>query len=220
MDSKTKMDFKTRELYPDELRVLKTLKTQTEKKSGCKIKIYHFVLAVFLGIVFAYLATLTKGSFWILPFGTIAVFSFGLVVFGPYELYKTQKRHKTFLQRLNVLIEKQTVDTCLINATRIALAEEYEDENDLYIVEMCKDKVLYLWDTEYNLNKNFPCLRFEIYERIFFELTGRQIYPLSEKIKPIMIDPKKKWKYMTQISTSEPTENISFDELMDKINEK
>ena len=42
------MEFITRELYPDELRVLKTLKTQTEK-SGSKFKFYHFILATVPG---------------------------------------------------------------------------------------------------------------------------------------------------------------------------
>jgi len=59
------MEFKTREFYPNELRALKTLKTQTEKSSS-KFKFYHFFLATFMGIIFAYLATLVnKNSIWL-----------------------------------------------------------------------------------------------------------------------------------------------------------
>jgi len=220
------MKFKTRELYPDELRILKRLKTQTEKESGSKSKFYcQCILAVFLGIIFTYLARQTnEDSFWFFLFGTIVVFSFGFVVFMPYEVYKKQEKNKNFLQRLKAQIEKRTVEICCINATRIALAKEYEDEGDWYIVEICKDKVLYLWDITYNLNKKFPCLQFEIYEDNFFKLTEKQIYPLSEKIKPVIIDKNKKWKFMEQIGVPRQMitenisiENISFDELINKI---
>jgi len=226
----TQMEFKTRDFYSDELRVLKTLKVQIEKRGSNKAKFYHFVLAIFLGAIFVYLATLTPDGFLLFLFGTIAVLLFGFVVFMPYEIYKAQRWYKKKIQCLNALIEKGTISTCRINATRIALAKEYEDENDWYIVELCKDKVLYLWDSAYNLNKKFPCLVFEIYENNFFELTGKQIYPLSEKIKPVMIAPKKKWEYMKQIDMpdhceeqlvgapeSTRTAKISFDELINKI---
>ena len=199
------MEFKTREVYLDELRLLKTLKTQTEKHGGSKIKFYHYILALFVGVVFAYLAILTDKGFWIFIFGAIAAYAFAFVVFMPCEAYKTHKRHKKKLQRLNAQIEKQTIDTCHINATRIALVKEYDDEGDWYIVELCSDKVLYLFDSEYNLSKKFPCLQFEIYENSFYELTGRQIYPLSEKIKPFAIIQKNKqnWAYITDPDTSE-----------------
>jgi hypothetical protein len=137
------------------------------------------------------------------------------------------------LQQLNALIEKGTVDTCSINATRVAFAKEYEDENDWYVFELCKDKVLYLWDREYNLNKIFPSLQFEIYEKFYFELTGKQINPLSDKVAPVMIDPKKKWKFLKQIDITEhwaeqlvgapefvSTENINFDKLINEIENK
>ena len=65
---------------------------------------------------------------------------------------------------------------------------------------------------------------------MFFELTGRQIYPLSEKIKPVMIDPKKKWKFLKQMDLSNhcaeqlagapesvSTENINFEELINEM---
>jgi len=215
----TYMEFKTRDLYPNELRVLKRMKTQAEKKGKSKYKFYHFVLLGVLGTISAYIAThIHKDSFWLFLFGTIAVFSFGFVIFVPFELYKAQKLNEDFLQNLNALIEKQTVDTCRINATRIAIAKEYDDESDLYIVEIDKDNVLYLHDLEYNLKRNFPCLQFEIYENDFFKLTGKVIYPLSDKITPITIDRIKKMNYMKQFGIPEHlgTEKISFDELITK----
>ena len=77
-----------------------------------------------------------------------------------------------------------------------------------------------MWDTEYNLNKIFPCLDFEIYEDQFFKLTGRQVYPLSDKIQPVAIKKKAKWNFIEQYGSvgNLETENISFDELLEKYN--
>ena len=122
------------------------------------------------------------------------------------------------MRTLQSFLDKDTVDTYQIKSTRIAFAPEYEDENDLYIVELDENKVLYLWDIEYNLNKKFPCFNFEIYEDDFFKLTGRQIHPLSDKIQPIEIDKKSKWNYMKQYGGLGhlEIENIGFDKLLAK----
>lgn len=212
--------YKTRNFHPDELRLLKTLKTQKEKETISKIKFYHFLIAGLLGAGLTYVVTIIPDSFWTFLLGTIAVFAFGFIVFLPYEIYKQKNRHELFLRQLSSAIEKGTVDTYLVNTKRIAIATEYEDESDLYIVELNDNEVLYLWDIEYNLNKKFPCLDFEIYEDSFFKLHGRQIYPLSEKVQPIKIDKKAKWNYMKQYGALGhlETEKINFDELLGKYN--
>ncbi len=212
--------YKTRSFYPDELRILKTLKTQKEKETSSKIKVYHFLIAGFLGAGSTYVTTIIPDSFWTFLFGTVAVFAFAFIVFMPYEIYNKKNRHKLFLRQLSVTIEKGTVNTCTVNTKRIAIAPEYEDESDLYIIELNDNEVLYLWDTEYNLNKKFPCLDFEIYEDNFFKLIGRQIYPLSEKIQPLKIDKKAKWNFMKTYGASGhlETEKINFDELLQKYN--
>lgn len=212
--------YKTRKFYPDELRLLKTLKTHKEKETRGKIKLYHFLVAGISGAGLTYVTTIIPDSFWTFLFGTTAVFAFAFIVFTPYEMYKQRSRHKLFLGQLNTTIEKATVDTCLISTKRIAIAPEYEDESDLYIVELNDNEVLYLWDTEYKLNKKFPCLDFEIYEDSFFKLIGRQIYPLSEKVQPLKIDKKAKWNFMKQYGAFGhlETEKINFDELLEKYN--
>ena len=188
--------YRTRSFYPDELRILRTLKTQKEKETNSKIKFYHFLIAGLLGVGLTYVTAIISDSFWTFLFGTIAVFAFAFIVFMPYEIYKQKKLHKLFLLQLSTTIEKGTVDTCVVKTKRIAIAPEYEDESDLYIIELNDNEVLYLWDTEYNLNKKFPCSDFEIYEESFFKLIGRQIYPLSEKIQLVKIDKKAKWNFM------------------------
>lgn len=136
--------FKTRQFYPDELRILKILKAQKEKQSSGMIKFSHYVIAGLLGAGCTYITATTPGSFWKFLLGTIAVFSFAFIVFTPYEIYKMKRKHKDFLQRLNKTIDTNTVATCCINAKRIAVAKEYKDEGDLFIVEYDTDKVLYL----------------------------------------------------------------------------
>jgi hypothetical protein len=223
------MEFKTRALYPDELRRLNTLKTKTEKNKTKTSKSLVFFWALLLGIVCTCVAVETpKDSFWFFIFGTVAVFSFATAVFKLFNDLKAQDKNKNILQRVHALIDKQTVDTCPVNATRIALAETYEDESDWYIFELGNDKILRYWDVDFAYNsRKFPCLQFEIYEKNFAHLTGNDIYPLSEKIKPVvLIDPKKKWKYMCQFDPFEHLvgagenigiANIGFDELISQI---
>jgi hypothetical protein len=212
--------FKTRPFYPDELRILKTLKTQKEKLRGSKIKFYHYVIAGLLGAGCTYIAATIPDSFWTFLFGTIAIFSFAFMIFTPYEIYKTKRKHKDLLQRLTKAIDTNTVDTCPINAKRIAVASEYEDEGNLFIVEYDTDKILYLWDYDNNLKKKFPCLEFEIYEDNFFKLFGRQVYILSDRINPLTIDKKAKWNYMSKIGAPGhlQTESKNFDKLIDEYN--
>ena len=192
------IEYKTRTLLSNELRILRSLKTKAEKNKGGKIKFYHFLIAGFLGVCFTYITSIIPDSFWTFLLGTFAVFAFAFIVFTPYEIYKIKKQNKEFLKLLNSLINKGTVETCQINSTEIAIAPEYEDENDMYIIKLNENEVLYIWDIEYNLNRKFPCLNFEIYESDFFKLTGKQINPLSEKISPIKIDKKAKWNFMKQ----------------------
>ena len=172
-------------------------------------------MAAVLGASFTYFAILVKDSFWVFPIGTIAVCAFGFIVFGPYEIYKLRKLHQGQLQQLDDYINKGTVATYVIDAKRIAVAKEYEDEGDLFIVEYDRDKVLYLWGNE-NMPRQFPCLRFEVYEESFYHLTGKQVYSLSERIDALVIDNTAKWNYMNKVGCPAhlQTDHINFDTLL------
>ena len=214
------ISYRSRSLYPVELRLLKTLKAQKEKETSSPIKFLHYFFALLIGACLTYVTTIIPDSFWTFLLGTIAILSFAFIVFMPYEIYKKKNRHKLLLQQLMTTILKGTVETCLVNAKRIAIAPEFEDESDLYIVEIYDNEVLYLWDSEYNLNKKFPCLDFEIYEDSFFKLIGRQVYSLSEKIQPVKIDNKAKWNFMKKYGVARhlELEKTNFDELIQKYN--
>ena len=201
------MVFETRQFYPDELKHLRSLKSKSEKRSGIKIKVYHYVIAGLLGAACTYTASTIPDSFWTFPLGTTAVFSFGFIVFIPYEIYKQRKAQKDCLQKINTFIDKCTVYTCIVHSKRIAVAEEYEDEGDLYIIEYDTDKLLYLWDSDYNMQKNFPCLDFEIYEDNFYKIYGRQVYSLSDRVNPLTIDKTAKWKHMSKVGVPRHLEN-------------
>jgi hypothetical protein len=207
--------FSPRAFYPPELKLLKKLVAQNEKMANRKIKFSHLIIAGVIGIGCAYVAIKISESFWTFLFGTLGVFAFSFIVFMPYEIYKLTKEHKIILNQLNEIIDKGVVRTCRISAERIAIAPEYEDESDLYIIELNKNEVLYLWDIGYNLNKKFPCSDFEIYENPFFEFTGNQIYPLSDKIKPLKIDRKVKWDFIKKFGVPGNLEirESTFDEI-------
>ena len=161
------LQYTSRKYTPTELRLLTTLKKRLEKESTTKVKFYHFIIAAILGAGFSWIAASIPDSFWTLLTGTIAILCFSFSVFTPYELYKQKRRHRSILQAFDQAIDKGSVSVCTIRARQIALAKEYEDEGDLYIVEYEPGRILYLWDTEYNLNKTFPCLEFELYEDSF-----------------------------------------------------
>lgn len=211
--------YKTRDLYPDEVRLLKTLKKQKASEVTGRMTFCYFFIAGLSGIGATYVTSITPDSFWTFLFGTIAVVAF--IVFTPYQICKQKNLRKLFLRQLSATLEQGTVDTLIVNAERIAIAPEYEDESDLYIIELNDKEVLYLWDTAYDPNEKFPCLDLEICEGSFFELTGKQIYPLSEKIQPIEIVKKAKWKFMEangSMGGHLEIEKTNFDELIRKFN--
>jgi len=211
--------YKTRSLYNDELLLLKRIKTENENRPVKRIKVRHLIIAGLVGGGSAYLASIFPDGFWMLLFGVTAVISFGYIVFMPYEFYKIRRNESEMLRNINAIIESGTVDVCFVNSGRIALAEEYEDEVDLYIVELSPDNVLYLWDYYYNLETEFPCRQFEIYRGDFSAIFEKEIYPLSDHFEPTIIDKEAKWKYMNNeaVPGHLQIDNISFDELIDKI---
>ncbi|MDQ2657158.1 MAG: hypothetical protein M3Y60_07025, partial [Bacteroidota bacterium] len=152
--------------------------------------------------------------------GTLALFCFAYAVIMPYERYKEIRKARRAINKVEGILDAGKVEVTPVKAKRIAVAKEYEDEGDLYIVEMENSQVLYLWDTEYNLHKNFPCLEFEIYEDEFYKVIGRQINPLSEKIKPVIIPEESKWNYLGKTDPQHmEVERKNFDKLVDKMSQ-
>lgn len=68
------------------------------------------------------------------------------------------------------------------------------------------------------MQKKLPCLDFEIYNENFYKLLGRQVYALSERIKPVTIDKKAKWSYMRKVGAPGhlQTESKNFDKLIEE----
>ena len=212
------MQKTTRPFYPEELQKLKSLQARETKAAKTKVKFSYFLVAALVGISCNWLAANMQSDFWVFVFGTIAVFGYGFIVFMPYEMFKERKRLKNRITTMQGFIDKGVVETYPVKATRIAFAAEYEDESDLYIVELAPNEVLYLWDMEYCFDNKFPCLDFDIYEDAFANLAGGQIYPRSKKIEPVKIDKKAKWDYLQQVGVPGhlQTEHIHFDDLIKK----
>lgn len=208
--------YTARQLYPDEQRVLLTLREKKEKERGTKINSRHFLIAVVIAAFFSYLATVIHIGIFEFFFGTIALFGVGFIAFAPFEIGKAKKRHRNSLAELSSYISQNSVRSCPIAAKRIAVADEYEDEGDLFIIEYDTDRVLFLWDYDYNLRQHFPCLEFEIYEERFARLLGRQVYTRSEPFPAITIDKKSKWNYLrkTHWPLNLTTLDVNFDQLV------
>lgn len=213
-------EIQRRQLNVKETKALKKIKASGEKDIKRGYKIHYLIIATGIGTVGAVLAKWTSYDFLTFIFGTISVLSFGFVIFMPYEIYKDIKRAKKRVSEIDRIIGQDGIDVSRVKATRIAVAKEFEDEGDLYIVEITSKEILYLWDNDYNLKKNFPCLEFEIYNEDLHNLIGRQINPLSEKIKPITVDAKTKWAYLKKVGSPGhlTIEKQGFEELLEQIN--
>jgi hypothetical protein len=79
--------FKTRQFYPEELRLLKTLRSQKVKEGDIKFRVHYLLIAGILGVGFTYITTLIPDSFWTFIFGTLAVVSFSFIFLVPYSVY-------------------------------------------------------------------------------------------------------------------------------------
>ena len=212
--------YTARPLYPDEQRILRTLQEKKKKERGTKINSRHFLIAAVIAASFGYLATVIHIGIFEFFFGTIAVFGVGFIVFAPFEIDKAKKRHRNSLADVSSYISQNTVRSCPIAAKRIAVADEYEEEGDLFIIEYDTDRVLFLWDYDYNLRKRFPCLEFEIYEERFARLLGRQVYARSEPFPAVTIAKKAKWNYLRKIHWPRnlTTLDVNFDQLVSAMN--
>jgi hypothetical protein len=85
------LPFKERQLYSDEIKILKRAKTTAAKSLKNLLKIHYLVIAGVFGLVFTFLAIRTSIDFLVFLFGTIAVFAYSYIVFVPYEIYKRRK---------------------------------------------------------------------------------------------------------------------------------
>jgi hypothetical protein len=212
--------YTTREFYPDELQLLKKLKAKQIKESKPRFRFYHYLIAGIMGILFTYLAVDIKTGFLVFLFGTGAVFAYGFIVFMPFEMFKQRKSQKEFYKDVDYFIQRGTVDICSINAKRIAILPETEDEGDLFIIEYDNNKALYFLDNDYNIKEGFPCLDFEIYEDKFYKLIGTQIYPKGNPIQPITVDAKKMQSFFDQKGPTEhlSPESLDFDKFISDYN--
>jgi len=209
-----------RPLNRSEILLLKKLKKEVSDALKRRFRIWTFIVSLLLGVLFAYLAWHIHAGFFKFIFGTLALFCFAFIIFTPFELRKIRKRMAEKVKRADDFLKAGRVNVVAIDARQIALAEEYEDEGDLYIIEYETDHVLYLWDHGYNLQKRFPCRRFEIYETAFAKLIDRQLYTISEKIEPVIINRETKWEYIVKVTwpANLTTEQIRFATLVDRYN--
>lgn len=208
----------TRPLNAVEIKMLKKVRKVIEESKAFKYKTYHWIIAFLSGVAATCLAVYFKDGFLMFLFGTIAVFCFVAVVFGPYEIYKATRAANKTLEKMDDFLTANQVKVIPINALQIAIAEEFDDEGFLYIIEYKPGNILYL---EEMVRKPIS-LQFEIYEEAFSDLTERRIHPLSEKIKPVKIPGKTKWAVLKERGWPAhlTTEVIGFDELMNEFRQQ
>ena len=207
-----------RQLLPVEIKVLTALKSFIAEKIESKTKVKLYIMALIFGVLSIYLASLIRLPFVTFILGSFAVVCACFVIFGPFENYKTIKKLKENIVIIDNYLERNYLTVTNVEALRIAVAREYQDEGELYIIEYASNNILYIWDIDGTQRKKLPCMSFEIYEDEYFKMTGRLINPLDKKIQPVEIDKNSKWKYLSKFAGPGhlTTEQISFDELIER----
>lgn len=202
-----------------EIKALKKIRNTNQNVVKRGYKWVNVGLALILAALCFYGATWTRYDLITFLLGLSAMFSIGYVFFMPYEAYKDIRRAKAMIRTIDGVLDAGIVDVMPVTATRIALAKEHADEGDLYLVEIDNNRILYILDADHNLRKGFPCLQFELYSDEFHDLIGRLINPLSEKIKPIVIDANAKSNYLKKFGSPAHLEvqKTSFDRVIDKM---
>jgi hypothetical protein len=186
----------SRALSEKELRALKKMRATSEQGLKRALRLSTIATAVLIGVAAIFVAISTSYNIIALMSGTIAVLSLGYALFLPVEVYKDIRKLKSQLAEINTAIQTNQVIVFPLTAKQFAVAKEYRGEGDLYIIETNDGTILYIWDDNDNLKKNFPAHSFEVYDDGFAKLIGRQLNPISEKVTPIVIDSKAKWAYL------------------------
>jgi hypothetical protein len=212
------MEQISRPLLADEIRLLNKLKRRSLKQRVSRFKVTDFIFIFLTGVALLDVAMLMEADFAVTVFGAMAALCLSFAVLAPYEMYRQRRRSKTRWSQLNQLLMENGIEVTRVNALQIAVAKEYEDEGDLFMIEYKAGEVLYLWDHDDQLKKRFPCQQFEIYKEDFTALTGRPVHALSERIQPRVIDAKSKWAFLKKYGGPEhmTTEQIGFEELMSR----
>jgi len=209
----------TRDLTVKEIKALRKIRDSNANTLKNRIGLSFFLISTLLGTASAYIADWTRYGVVTFIFGTIAVICFGIVVFGPYEIWKTRTDAKEKVKQIDAVLEQGIIEVYTVAANRIAMARE--DGGNLFIVEVSKNRILYLWNNNFDLKSPFPCLNFEIYTKEFQALIKRPINPTSEKIKPFVISKKNKMKLYEEIGPEHlDVHGNDFDELIKPDNGK
>jgi hypothetical protein len=187
------LGFQARELYPEEVAYLQAA---LKERAGCRWSLAVPVFVVFVLLEWVLVHSLnTWHGFGTYLLGLLA-FLVGLVllviVLTWSDAVRTSRRIKAHVL---TFLEKGKVEVCPLEAIQIAQAELHFFDELLFIVELCSGEVLFLregvrrilWEEVPEGEHKFPCFHFEVYKDAQF-LEG-MVYPLSEKIKPILITP-------------------------------
>ena len=209
----------TRPLNEKELKTLGKIRSRREKELSQTFPWAQPLFAIVLCALSLYLATWTRYDLVTFLLGLFAIFCLAFAVIRPYEYYKDRRKAMSLMNRADAVLQSGVVEVATVTAKQVALAKASGNDRDLYIMEMDKGNILYMWDTYGNLKKNFPCLQFEIYGDDFASLIGRQMNPLSEKIKPVVLDPKSIRNYFKKAGAPVhlAVERRNFEKLIERI---
>jgi hypothetical protein len=214
-----KIESYIRVLTDYENKLLRKEEIELNKVINKKSNYSNFLFSVVIFIFFGYLSYNLNDGFFKFFFGMVSVLSISYLIFSP-KIYNDKLTNlKNKKQTLSNIISSNMVSVKHVKVNKIAIAQEYEDEGVLYIIELINKNVLFLWDLDYNFDKVLPCNEFEIYDNEFFEVTGLNLRKIGTEIKPIIIEKEDKWNYIKKniVPDNLSVQELNFEELMLRI---
>lgn len=214
----------TRDFNLDEMQILNIRLAGEQKKLKEIISYKKFLKHGIIGIICVALIIITENELLLIGLITLALVSFGYLLFTPICIYYDQKYLRAEIKNLNDYINNGMATVFSIRSKRVAKVAAVVDEFTggtlaYFLIELDVESVLFYRDTQYIFIEGFPCLDFDIYDAHDAFFLGKPICPHSEIIDPIIIDEKARCCYEKKFGI--PTfgiKNINFDKLISQYN--
>jgi hypothetical protein len=158
----------TRDFNLEEMQILNVRLAGEKKKLKEIIRYEEFLKHGIIGIICVALIIITGNEFLLIALGTIALISFGYVLFTPICIYYDRKYLRAEIKNLNGYINNGKATVFGIHSKRIAKVAAVVDEFTggtpaYFLIELDVESVLFYRDTQYIFIEGFPCLDFGIY---------------------------------------------------------
>ncbi len=222
---------KFRPLTDKELNKLRSQKRENIKiiELSYKIKPYIIIgILTFLSGVTLYFFSKSFNKIFLGEFvGQLIGFIFSvciaLLFYFPFEQIKSRKRLNNENTQIESLINKNEIEVYEIQTNQAIHFIQYDDEGELYLIQISENKLLYIWDDQTLIKKTkFPNTHFEIYKDIDLRwLLWNKVTYKGQRFTPKKVTANTKSKYFKAEGYPEDLTEIegNIESFFEKVNQ-